>query len=147
MKRIIVLLACLLVIIAGGCNSKIESQQEPNLDFFAQIQTNPNNEVEIKLQLSSQEQNLELDPEFSGRMVLVDSSGELRSEAMMTSRPAMNRGEIAELMSWRGILEPGIFQLDWSSTNYGGVKISFEVMINSSDQIYIGDQTIVPYAN
>lgn len=120
--------------------SPIKSQ--PEIEFYAPIQTTSENEVEISLQMKSTKADFEADPGFDGRMKLFDSNNELRAEAVTYQNPFMKKGELYQIVTWRGYLDPGEYQLTWSAPNYGGTQITFEVYEHDSGRFYIGDQTI-----
>ncbi len=100
-------------------------------------------EVEIALQIMSPQIDLEMDEDFNGRMVLFDPNHELRAEAVMNQRPFMKGGELYHIMTWKGYLEPGVYQLDWSAPDYDGTKITFEVYELDSGNFDIRGQTIL----
>lgn len=141
MKRLILLLT-MFVLLMSGCTSKPQPTSNEIIDFLAQVQTDANNEVEITLELISPDRDFEADPEFTAKMILLDQNNELRAEANMPQNPFMKKGEIYQLLIWRGQLEPGEYQLDWSSAEFGGIKVSFEIVQNPSGLISIGVQTI-----
>ena len=141
MKRLIFLLS-MMAILMNGCTSKTQLVTSEIIEFLAQVQTNANNEVEISLQLISPDRDFDADPEFNAKMELFDQSNELRAEANMPQNPFMKKGETYQLFTWRGILEPGVYQLDWSCADFGGSRVSFEVVKNPSGSISIGNQTI-----
>ena len=60
----------------------------------------------------------------------------------MPQNPFMKKGEIYQLLIWRGQLAPGEYQLNWSSADFGGIKVSFEIVQNPSRLISIGVQRI-----
>lgn len=122
----------------------IESQ--PEVEFYVPIQTTSENEVEISLQLTSTKADFEADPDFDGRMKLFDSNNELRAEAVTNQNPFMKEGEIYQIVTWRGYLDPGEYQLEWSAPNYGGTQITFEVYEHDSGKFYIGDETILMFS-
>ena len=120
--------ALMLILLTVACNTQpTPTEDSLPIDFFAPIQTTTENEVEIALQIMSLQKDLKVDEEFDGRMELFDPNHELRAEAVMNQRPFMKGGELYHLMTWKGYLEPGVYQLDWSAPNYGGTKITFEV--------------------
>jgi len=141
MKRLI-FLSSMMAILMNGCTSKTQFATSEIIDFLAQVQTNTNNEVEISLQLISPDRDFDADPEFNAKMELFDQNNELRAEANMPQNPFMKKGETYQLFTWRGILEPGVYQLDWSCADFGGSRVSFEVVKNPSGSISIGNQTI-----
>lgn len=137
-------LALMLILLTVACNKQSNSTDNSlQIDFFAPIQTTAENEVEIALQIMSPQIDLEMDEDFNGRMVLFDPNHELRAEAVMNQRPFMKGGELYHIMTWKGYLEPGVYQLDWSAPDYGGTKITFEVYELDSGNFDIRDQTIL----
>ena len=120
----------LLVLVFSACttnNSGNISQQlnESNLEFMTDIQVNENNEVEISLQMISHQRDLEADPDFNAKMELFNENNELRAEAFMPENPNMKKGEVYQVFTWRGILEPGTYQLNWFAKDYEGCRISY----------------------
>jgi hypothetical protein len=132
----------MMVILVSGCTLKTQPVTNEVIEFLSQVQTNANNEVEISLQLISPDRDFDADPEFGAKMELFDQNNELRAEANMPQNPFLKKGEIYQLFTWRGQLEPGVYHLDWSCADYGGSSVSFEVVNNSSGLISIANQTI-----
>ena len=97
--------------------------------------------------LISPDRDIEVDPEFNAKMEFFDGNNELRAEADMPESPFMKKDELYQLVTWRGILDPGTYRLEWSSPEYGGTINTFEVMILDSGLISIGEQTIKPFSN
>ena len=95
----------------------------------------------------SPDRNFEADPEFNAKMQLFDENNGLRAQADMPQSPFMKKGELYQLVTWRGILEPGSYRLEWSAPEYGGTINTFEVLIMDSGLISIGEQTIKPFSN
>ena len=142
MKRLIFLLST-MVILVSGCTSKTQLATSEIIEFLSQVQTNANNEVEISLQLTSPNRDFDADPEFNAKMELIDQNDELRAVANMPQNPFMKKGEVYQLFTWRGKLEPGVYQLNWSCADFGGSSVSFEVVKYPSGLISIANQTIV----
>lgn len=142
MKRIILFLF-LIVITLSGCMTKDVSEEKTKIEFLSQLETNSNNEVEITLQLIAPNGDIEKDPEFQAKMELFNENNELRAEANMPERPFMKKGELYQIFTWRGQLDPGQYQLKWSSAKFGGTDVSFEVVQNPSGLISIGNLSIV----
>ena len=142
MKRIILFLF-LIDITLGGCMTKDISEEKTQMEFLSQLETNSNNEVEITLQLIAPNGDIEKDPEFQAKMELFNENNELRAEANMPERPFMKKGELYQIFTWRGQLDPGQYQLKWSSAKFGGTDVSFEVVQNPSGLISIGNLSIV----
>lgn len=142
MKRIILFLF-LIVITLSGCMTKDVSEEKTKIEFLSQLETNSNNEVEITLQLIAPNGDIEKDPEFQAKMELFNENNELRAEANMPERPFMKKGELYQIFTWRGQLDPGQYQLKWSSAKFGGTDVSFEVVQNPSGMISIGNLSIV----
>lgn len=137
-------LALMFILLTVACNKQSNSTDNSlQIDFFAPIQTMAEIEVEIALQIMSPQIDLEMDEDFNGKMVLFDHNHELRAEAVMNQRPFMKGGELYHIMTWKGYLEPGVYQLDWSAPDYGGTKITFEVYELDSGYFDIRDQTIL----
>jgi len=137
-------LALMLILLTVACNKQSNSTDNSlQIDFFAPIQTMAEIEVEIALQIMSPQIDLEMDEDFNGRMVLFDPNHELRAEAVMNQRPFMKGGELYHIMTWKGYLEPGVYQLDWSAPDYDGTKITFEVYELDSGNFDIRGQTIL----
>ncbi len=135
MKRFFLL--CLLsACMVSGCVMETQSQRAANVDFFAQVQTTSNNEVEISLQVSPNK-DFESDPNFNGTMKLFNEDHELRAEANFHENPVMKKDELYQLFTWRGQLDPGSYQLDWYSANYAGTEVFFEVRQTSAGLIAI----------
>jgi uncharacterized protein YbaA (DUF1428 family) len=135
-----------LVLIAttmSGCMTKDVPEEKMKIDFLSQVQANSNNEVEISLQLISPDRDIEVDPAFDAKMELINENKELRAEANMPERPFMKKGELYQIFTWRGQLDPGNYQLNWSSANFGGTTVAFEVVQNPSGLISIGNLSIV----
>jgi hypothetical protein len=140
-------LALMLILLTVACNKQpAPTENILQVDFYAPIQTSSDNEVEISLQIMSPQKDFNADKNFDGRMELFDPNHELRAEAVMKQSPFMKGGELYHIMTWKGFLEPGVYQLDWSAPNYGGTKITFEVYENDSGNYYIGDETIVMFS-
>jgi len=142
MKRMI-LLFVLLGVSLCGCSSNNLRVDKEKIDFLAQVQTSSNNEVDISLQLISPDRDMEADSDFQAKMELFNGNKEIRAEANMPERPFMKKGEIYQIFTWRGQLDPGSYELKWSSDNYEGTNLSFEVVENSSGSISIGNLSIV----
>ncbi|MBW6473588.1 MAG: hypothetical protein K0B14_10715 [Anaerolineaceae bacterium] len=142
MKRLILFLL-LFVISISGCARNDQSTEKQKIDFLAQVISNSNNEVEISLQLITPNRDIEKDPDFNAKMELFNQNKELRAEANMPERPFMKKGELYHIFTWRGQLDPGVYQLKWSSANFGGTTVSFEVVQNPSGLISIGNLSIV----
>jgi len=136
-----------MVFFVSGCTSEDQSQKKATINFLAQITTNSNNEVEISLQLISPDHDFDADPEFNAKMQLFEENNELRAQADMPQNPFMKKGELYQLITWRGILEPGSYCLEWNAPEYGGTINTFEVKILDSGLISIDEQTIKPYSN
>ena len=137
-------LTLILILLTVACNKQTTpSDESPKIDFFAPIQTTSENEVEISMQIMSPKSDMEADEEFNGRMELFDPNHELRAEAVMNQSPFMKGGELYHIMTWKGYLEPGVYQLDWSAPDYGGTKITFEVYELDSGIFDIRNQTIL----
>lgn len=136
MKKLFFILV-LLSITMSGCKSRNEFTEKDKVDFLAQVETNSNNEVDISLQLISPASDMEADPDFDANMKLYNEDNELRAEANMPERPFMKKGELYQIFTWRGQLDPGKHQLNWSSEEFSGIKVSFEVVENPSGQISI----------
>ena len=136
----------ILVLVFSGCttnNSGNLSQQlnESNLEFMTHIQVKENNEVEISLQMISQQRNLEADPDFNAKMELFTENNELRAEAFMPENPNMKKGKIYQVFTWRGELEPGTYQLNWFAKDYEGTRVTFDVVKEASGRLTIGNTT------
>lgn len=123
--------------------TKDVSEEKTKIEFLSQLETNSNNEVEITLQLIAPNGDIEKDPEFQAKMELFNENNELRAEANMPERPLMKKGELYQIFTWRGQLDPGQYQLKWSSAKFGGTDVSFEVVQNPSGLISIGNLSIV----
>lgn len=136
-----------ILMVLSACSSINFPNQDPEIEFFAPITTTLENEVEISLQLQSSKSDFDADPEFKANMKLYDPAGELRAEASLPQNPFMKRGEIYQLITWRGFLEPGEYKLEWSSSTYGGTLITFEVVESDSGGYLIGSQKIEKLIN
>ena len=136
MKKLFLVLF-LLSITMSGCKSSKEFAEKDKVDFLAQVETNSNNEVDISLQLISPASDMEVDPDFNANMKLYNEENELRAEANMPERPFMKKGELYQVFTWRGQLDPGNYELDWSSTEFSGIQVSFEVVEKTSGQVSI----------
>jgi hypothetical protein len=135
--------ALMLILLTVACNKQSTPTDDVKIDFFAPIKTTTENEVEISLQIMSPKGDVEVDEDFNGRMELYDPNHELRAEAVMNQRPFMKGGELYHIMTWKGYLEPGVYQLDWSAPNFGGTQITFEVYELDSGIFDIRNQTIL----
>ncbi|HSM26225.1 MAG TPA: hypothetical protein VK856_15280 [Anaerolineaceae bacterium] len=141
MKSVKIFLLSFLIVLSA-CTSTNSVGQEPEIEFSARIQTTFDNEMEISLQIYSPKSDFDADPEFDASMKLLDPSGELRAEAALPQNPFMKRGELYQLITWRGFLEPGEYKLEWSAPTFGGTQITFEVVEQSSGNYLIGAQKI-----
>lgn len=136
-----------ILMVLSACSSNDFLNQDPEIEFFAPINTTLENEVEISLQLQSPKSDFDADPEFKANMKLYDPAGELRAEASLPQNPFMKRGEIYQLITWRGFLEPGEYTLEWSSSSYGGTLITFDVIESDRGGYLIGSQKIETISN
>jgi len=146
MKLFKVLMLSILMVLSA-CSSIDLPNQDPEIEFFAPITTTLENEVEISLQLQSPKSDFDADPEFKANMKLFDPTGELRAEAALPQNPFMKKGEIYQLVTWRGFLEPGEYTLEWSSSSFGGTLITFEVIESDSGGYFIGSQKVETKSN
>jgi hypothetical protein len=144
MKKTLMIPLCFLLLLLSSCTEKTDTPSDPEINFFPQINTTEDNEVEIVLQLVSPDQEVPADPNFNAIMELSESDGNLRAEAVLNENPAMTPETIYEPIRWRGVLEPGVYQLEWSAPEYGGTISTFEVVILDSGNISIGNQKIEP---
>ncbi|MDO9087626.1 MAG: hypothetical protein Q7U53_15565 [Anaerolineaceae bacterium] len=147
MKKTLLVLFFVLLLMLSACTEKTITPSEPKIDFFPQILSTENNEVVIILQMVSSDQEVPADPNFNAIMKLSESNGDLRAEAVLNENPAMTPGTIYEPIHWSGLLEPGVYQLEWSAPGYGGTINTFEVVPLDSGKISIGDQKITPLTN
>lgn len=135
MKRL--LMICLLtILLVSACSKNAGSQEKMDVEFYAQVETTSTNEVEISLQLTAN-QDFEADPNFNGKMELFEQNQDLRAEANMPQNPFMKKGELYQIITWKGQLDPGQYRLVWSSANYDGTEVSFEVKETSSGTLTI----------
>ncbi len=80
-------------------------------------------------------------------MQLFDPNGDLLASVDLPQNPLMKSGETYPLVTWRGDLEPGKYQLEWGAPGYGGTISTFEVVTLDSGLISIGDQINTPITN
>jgi len=138
----------LLVLFISGCTTikkgnTNQQLKESNLEFMTHIEVNDNDEVDISLQMISHERDLEADSDFNAKMELFTENNELRAEAFMPENPNMKKGEMYQVFTWRGVLEPGSYQLNWFAKDYEGTRITFDVIQNASGKLLIGNTSVV----
>jgi hypothetical protein len=135
MKRLLII--CLLTLLfISACTNNTGSQENVNVDFYAQVESTSTNEVEISLQLTA-DKDFKADPNFNAKMELFQQNQDLRAEANMPQNPFMKKGERYQIITWKGQLDPGRYRLVWSSANYDGIEVSFEVKTTSSGVLTI----------
>lgn len=128
-----------LLIFISGCQNSTSSADAPMreliLNFFAIVKNATGGEFQMEIGISGVNV-VPQDESFAGLWELRDEDGNLRASGEIPQLAQMVGENV--LVSWKGELEPGQYELTWGAPNYGGLVKAFSV-VNEGGSLRLGD--------
>lgn len=150
----------LLIIVLGllltlpGCSRVVDAAETQKqvaeasvhnklVTFIAAVDVSSGGNVFVDLGVHNRGESLPEDRAFSGSWQLIGPGYRLYAGGSLQPLPALARDEKTVLLTWRGELAPGTYELHWGAPAYGATLMAFDVVqdggrLNISNQ-YIAD--------
>ena len=142
-KRIASMVMVIGMVVLASCTVFSQVQDEPQLEFKIAMQVNSDQEFHVSLGVhNAGERAFEGDSSFSGQMEVRHSpSGDLRASADVIPLRALEPGETAWPLNWRGGLEAGAYEVTWGAEEYGKTREDF-VIVEENGHFYFQGQPL-----
>ena len=126
-----------------SCQKNPNPTSSPELNFLVDFFPKDEKTIDILFSVQSAKSGLAADKEFDAAMQLTGPDGKKRASFIINQLPAMEKGDMLELVNWHGQLDPGQYKLEWGAEDYGQLVKTFEVVANPSGLLDIKNQNII----